>query len=305
MPQTYFDEETFSLAIRDINTNPILTDRRLVRYLLKYPSDRRALLYNVRLLIILNRLDEAEAKLKRAKALIDSAKTPSESLEKSKESYIRARLMLLSFQKKYDEMYQFYNDNYKAIVAFNEQNPRQSLKPCYFWGQVNLGYIAQEIRESNSYEYRQIIKYSEDDFRKHLEESLVRTNNDKSAFAQGFPIDEVIQEVKYQISNADNRLNSGYYANKYVFRYPGCGICKEQTESGIKSQETDYFVVTTLHDTTSILSMTPASAKECENMPYIIDLSTFGMTPPSSPKVRQITGPGGRIDRFNKRFGLK
>ena len=316
MQKKFFDEEKFKLAIRDITTNPILTSRRLSQYLLEFEEDRRALTYYAHVLIVLNRLDEAEEQLQKAKKLIDFAQTENVMLQLSRLSYIRTNLMLLSFQGKYEELVAFYTnvDNKAIIQEFNEKNPGESLEPSYYWALINIGQAPRLNLETASYEYAQMSQYSELMFVRGIKQQEINGVGTSSAFLYDFPISDIIKVVKEQIKKAQppQIMNSGYNSNKYVFKYPGCGIARKKPESKegqeqkpeLKSQKTDYFVVTALNGTDYLLLMYPEFIENCENMPYI-DLTDLGKQfGPKMPKSLVPDG-GSRIDRFNKRFGLK
>lgn len=305
MKNRYYDPEEFKTATACINTNPEEAERRFTEYLKKYPYDRSAIAYHAHVLIVLNRLDEAEIKLDRLEHLIATSRDNNEKLKKSRKLFIKTKVSLLCYQRKFEELYVFWNSNFHEIKALTT-NGEFDISPAYFWCLVNLGKVDTSNRNGdktsksggNTYEYRQMIEYSYEDFLAHVKKHTDSTMGNPRVFRADFPFAQVIEEVKKKIPK-EAGLNSNFTITKYVFRYPECGIVKESNDKNSPPTEkkSDYFMVVVLHDTTNILTMYPAANNLCEYQPNVIDLSYLlsdvPVIGPTIPREMKPTGKKG------------
>lgn len=313
MKNKFYDVRAFNYAIECINEDPKEAERRLADYLKRFPFDRSAIAYHAHVLIVLNRLFEAELVINRLEQLIKNSTVPETKREEDMEVFLKTKVSLLGYQKKFDELYKFWNDNFSAIKALGEK-ANFDMGPAYFWCLVNLGLVDTSNRigyktsgsDGNTYEYRQMIKYSDEDFLGHVKKHIDSTMGNPRVFIPDFPFGQVIEEVKKKISKEEG-LNSNFNVTKYVFRYPGCGIIKEEgKDNTIRERKTDYFIVVVLHGTTNILTVYPASKDSCSRQPNVIDLSyLLADTTVIGPRISKTPPQPSQVDRFNKRFGLK
>lgn len=312
MKNKYYDKNAFNYAIECINEDPIEAERRLAEYVKKFPTDRSAIAYRAHVLIVLNRLLEAEVVINELEQLIQNSTVSEPKHKEDIVKFIKTKAALLCYQKKFEELYVFLNDNFQVTKAQEGEN--FNMGPAYFWCLVNLGLVDTSNRigsktsgsNGNTYEYRQMIEYSYEDFLDHVKKHIDSTMGNPRVFIPEFPFEQVIEEVKKKISKEEG-LNSNFNVTKYVFRYPGCGIIKEAGKDGsIREMKTDYFIVVVLHDTTNILTVYPASKDFCSRQPNVIDLSyLLADVPVMGPEFNKTRDTTSRVARFNKRFRLK
>lgn len=312
MKNKFYDVRAFNYAIECINEDPKEAEQRLADYLKRFPFDRTAIAYHAHVLIVLNRLFEAEQVVNRLEQLIRNSTVPETKHKEDMVKFIKTKVALLCYQKKFEELYAFLNDNFQVIKAQEGEN--FNMGPAYFWCLVNLGLVDTSNRigyktsesDGNTYEYRQMIKYSDEDFLEHVKKHIDSTMGNPRVFIPDFPFGQVIEEVKKKISKEEG-LNSNFNVTKYVFRYPGCGIIKEEgKDNTIRERKTDYFIVVVLHGTTNIITVYPASKDSCSRQPNVIDLSyLLAETPVIGPRISKTPHQPSRVERFNKRFGLK
>lgn len=303
MVYQFYSEKEFKWATATINTDPREAERRLIQYIGRWDKDRSAYIAYARILILLDNLDEAEITSEKIEKLIRDARDENrdnpDSIYKDEDELLGIKIRILGFREKYEELYEFYNNNFWRLKSLDED-----IESVMFWCKKQLGLLDSTRRVGHSYKFRQIIQYSESDFREHIKGHLSRSDDtrdlsyyDLCAFGSEFPLEKILEEIKKQIPNS-NRLNPNSPVNKYVFKYPRCGK--------VDGKVVDYFQVIAFHNTSDILTMYPSPNDLCKSQPYIIDLSQLEEAPPSSPYSKKLRPEGpSRIDRFNKRFGLK
>ena len=156
MATEYFNKIEFKHALSFVETNPSLARIKFEEYLKKYPKDYSAYTYYASVLITLKELDKAEYVLNSMDFLSRNDKNYANKLDKihlNTINSISSRLRLLSYQEKYKELYQLYQQYYKEI-----QN--MDMAPLIFYCQKQLGMIAPEKREKHPYIFRQIASYN-------------------------------------------------------------------------------------------------------------------------------------------------
>ena len=194
---------------------------------------------------------------------------------------------LLSYQHKYSELYKFFNDYFSIIIDLK-------LTSLVFFCRKKLNLLDSESRDGNTYLYRQIIEYKNDDFLEHIKKHLADFNKDldnpnSSIFSTDFPIDNVIETVKKCIPSS-KRLFTGFYEDTYVFKYDCCGR--------VNNKSTNYFKVICFNDTNDIITMCPSL--NCEELPYIDINHLNSIIHTENCKVKRLS----QTDKFNQRYKL-
>lgn len=290
MKTKYFNTWKFQQALSHMDSNPYESKIKFEQYLKEYPKDYSAYPYYASTLIILGELHNAELILDYVEQLsIDDIyfKKDTDKYKRLKKNILSNRIKILSYQEKYEELYELCQNNLEDIKTY-------SMKPVYFYSRKKTGRIVNEIRETNSYQFRQIVSYQEEDLLENLQIHLSIYNQDinnpnKNIFIENFPIKEIINEIKKYLPS-DKRLLYGYFENHYIFKYPNCG--KEN------NKQTDYFKVICFHNTSDIITIYPTTNGQF--LPYI-DLSYLVHESKNVPKVKRLS----QIDKFNQRYQQK
>lgn len=288
MKNKYFDEWEFNQALSFIATNPLVAKLKFQRYLKRYPKDYSAYIYYTVPLITLGEFKKAEKILETLIILIESDKeyeykVNKTSQKKIKLNIISSKLRLLSYQEKYKELYQYY------LLHINEiQDLDLDINPLIFYCRKKLGLLDATPREQQAYIFRQIIHYKEEDFLKHIKRHLPNNfkEDNHGIFNTNFPIEEVLTEIKKHLLLVQ-RLYPYLYVDEYIFKYDSCGKDNNKT--------VDYFKVLCFHNTNNIITIYPSD--DCEELPYI-DLNYLVK---DDVKTKGLS----RIDKFNKRYGIK
>ncbi len=280
MKDIYFNEYEFKKAFKLTDTDLIKSTSMYEEYLRKYPKDYSTYPFYASNLISLGRLEEAEQVIEEVerKSKRDSkfcGLTKTYPLFKKTLFFVKTRL--LAYQKKYDELYEFCMMNRKLLSGDS----------ILFYAKSKLGMIDLSQRDCNSYLYRQIVRYEEEDFLDHVKKHMSDCRDSVSVFDKDFSFNEVLGEIKKHIPS-DKKTLIGLYENAYYFRYDNCGQCDYKSVNFIK--------VICFDDTGDIITMYPCS--EGENFPFV-DLNY--MRGKETEKVKKIS----QIDKFNRRFGLK
>ena len=165
-----------------------------------------------------------------------------------------------------------------------------NMKDVMFYLKKNMGKFDEKRREKNSYLFRQIVEYKEEDFFNHIQKHSADYNKDldnpnKNIFVPGFPIENVVNEVKKNLFD-NNRLYTGFIENTYVFKCEGCGR--------VDKKLVDYLKVVCFDKTKDIITMLPVSGME--NFPQV-DISYITKKEEKKEEKRP-----SQIDKFNKRF---
>lgn len=154
--------------------------------------------------------------------------------------------------------------------------------------------LDKNLREGNTYLYRQMVYYKNDDFLDHIKEHLADYNKDldnpnSCIFSTDFPISEIIETVISYIPS-NKRFFTGFYQDTYVFKYDCCGKVNNKT--------TNYFKVVCFNDTKDIITMFPSL--NCNELPCI-DLNYLIKNKiTENNKVKRLS----QIDKFNQKYKL-
>lgn len=287
MRDIYFNEFEFNQVLKMLNICPDLSKDMFEQYLKKYPKDYSAYPYYCSNLIILNRLEEAENFLNYFEKIYynDKKNIDPEKNKKIMENIFFSKIKLLSYQKKYEELYQFCSKNIEYIIS-------REMNSVLFYAKKLTGRLNLNRRDENSYLFSQLVKYEEKDFFEHIKKHLVDSNECKKeknacVFCENFPIKNVVEEIKKYIPS-DKKLLWGFYDDIYYFKYDNCGRSNDKI--------VNYFKVVCIHDTKEFITMCPVQINE--NLPYI-DLNY--MVNEELPKIKKIS----QIDKFNQRFNRK
>ena len=286
MSNKYFDIFEFKQIMNLMDIDPYASLSLYEQYLNKYPNDYSAYLLYCSNLIILGKLDDAERiynyfenKYKNDKEL-----EGTERSKKIKESQVFTKIKLLSYQEKYDELYDFCIKNINIIRECN-------MHDAFFYSRKMTNRLDLNKRDENSYLFSQIVRYEEKDFLNHIKKHMLNTDETiekecNTIFKQDFPVEKVIEEIKKYIQS-DKKLFLGFYDNVYYFKYDGCGR--------VDNNVVDYIKVVCFNGTKNFITMCPVVGSK--NLPYE-DLNYLVNEEPEIKRMSQ-------IDKFNKKFNKK
>lgn len=288
MANKYYDDWEYKKAMVTVESDPYRGAIELKNYLEKYPLDYTTYPYYISVLITIGEFAAAEENIYYIESILNSGVYKNDERREKILIYsiVFSKFKLLCCKEKYEEAYRFYLANTGVVDSFDVD------KIVYFL-KVRLGLVKENIEERASlpYFYRQAIDYQESDFlhhaKKHCKDTLHGNEDDETEFVSGFPIEEVVSEIKKYIP-LDKKLYHGFVDNTYIFKYDNCGTCDRRT--------VNYIKVITFNDNNSIITMYPYV--KGERLPYI-DLNYMKVE--SNTKVKRLS----QIDKFNKRFGIK
>ena len=287
MNKNYFNIWEFKQALDLAETDPISARLLYEEYFKKYPKDYSGYPYYCSNLITLGELELAEKILDYVEKeyIKDNLFNKEEKIKKFEYNMFFTRTKLLSYQERYEELYRLCVKNISRVAD-------KSLNSVWFYSKKRTGRLNNGERDANSYLFRQIVRYEQDDFYKHIQKHLSNYNENlempnTAIFEEKFPLKEVVEEIKKYIPS-DKRLFLGFYDDVYYFRYDECG--REDKKI------VNYFKVVCLHNSQDFITMCPV--KGSDNLPHI-DLNY--MKKEELSKVKKIS----QIDRFNKRYNIK
>ena len=309
MKQQFHNELELTQALSFFKSDPYEAKSRMEEYIKKYPRSYSDYPFYAGILIALRELEQAEKFLDDVSKLVSNDNYYKNNITLYKlyqRRYNIAKIRLLLYKGEYQELYDNYVkpntyicnvEKYDLDLLTDNQNigSNINMQQVKFYCRKKLGLINSNFRNNKSYLVRQIIKYDFNDFLRHIQKHMVDFNVDKdkpndNLFVSGFPIMEVIDEVKKYIPN-DNALYVGLSSDRYVFKYTGCGR--------VNNKLVDYIHVICFHGTDEIITMCPSI--EGEYLPHI-DLDYMNNTQKSDDiKVKRRS----QIDKFNQRFGIK
>lgn len=285
----YYNRLEFDKIIKISKIDPKTAISLFKKYIEDYSYDYSSITYYIFELITICEFVEADDEIKELESRFKKGLLYKDDSKRSMllehdiklcklKLYLNAGLM-----KKAVEL---YSDNYNEFSCLNNK--------VKFYMKKLRGELDLNRRSPNSYEFRQIVKYDELDFKNNLKICQYNSNESDEEikpkhFNHDFPLDDVIKEVKKKMS-IDNRLCHGYVDNMYVFKYDHCG------RDGNKS--VDYFKVTTLCYSTDIIAMYPSSG--CEFLPYV-DLNYLK----EKEESRSLIKRPSQIDKFRQRYYSK
>lgn len=288
MKNKYFDKEEFQQILTLTKNNPYKAKYRFEEYLTKYPEDYSTYPYYISNLISLQKIEEAEEVLNYlSNAFIDNKKfnRNKEKLERLKRYIIINKIKILSFKEQYQEVHQLYLENKELIDSIHIGN-------VIFYCENKLSPHNKEYRNDNSYLFRQIIEYQEEDFLDHIKKHAYSDNEETttetiSTFSKDFPLNKVLNEIKKHIPSSTNMFY-GFYSNIYTFKYDKCGICN--------GQQTNYFKVVCFNKTDNIITMFPSiegANLPCIDLNYLLEENINKFT-----NIKRLS----QIDKFNQRY---
>lgn len=284
MNTLYFNKYEFKKAISFFEINPYEAKKQLKEYIDKYPLDYNSYTYYVSSLISIGEINEAEELLKK----IENELYPIIEDKKKELMYrniIFIKLKLLSYQERYEELYELCNLNFHQVRSMN-------LMPLYLICAQKLNQPINWFLKDESYILNQIKEYKEETFIEHIKKHLADYNCDldnpnSNIFCHDFPYLKIIDEVKIYIPS-DKKQFRGFHDDTYVFKYDECGR--------VKTKLTNYFKVACFHNTTKFITMVPVISDG--TFPYV-DLNYLKEeNVEEHPKVKKIS----QIDKFNKRY---
>lgn len=285
MRDKYFDSWEFKQIYDLYEKDPITTRNLYENYLIRHPKDYHAYTCYCSTLITLGEFDLAEKILNQALEIYNSDKKFGKFEKNNKiiEEIFCIKAKLSSYKGDYEELYKLCSENINKITE-------KEINSILFYSKKMTNRLDLNKRDMNSYLFRQIVRYEEEDFRDHIKKHLFEYNENveepsTSIFAPNFPIDEVIEEIKKHIPS-EKRLFFGFYDNVYFFKYNGCGRSDGKL--------VDYFRVVCLNGTQNFITMCPVSVSQ--NLPHI-DLN-YLVNNEEKGKVKKIS----QIDKFNQRF---
>lgn len=225
-------------------------------YLERYPNDYETKIFYATTLMILREFDLAHEILQEVK---DSYLLNKKITKDSDTRKILDKWMFAAEAK-----YLYYRYKFKELHEHLKNTPEElksELDIPRFYCDLKLGYITKEdISYLRSYTKKQIYSYSEEEFKNHLSKHLYENNIDipeeekcDKIFAEDFPTDKVLEEVKKTL-DIDNSLCCGGYNDIYIYRYDSCG-----KDHGITQ---NFFRVVCLHNSYKIIAMSPAAGYE-------------------------------------------
>lgn len=288
MNNKYYDRWEFKKILSTIYIDLEQTIIRFEDYLKRYPKDYSAYSYYASALITLGFFDKANSILDYVESVYTNdykyLNIDDEKIKTLKCNILYARIKLLCYQEKYNELIDLYNENY-------EYTKNLDIDKIYFYCKIKAHMIEFDNRERYSYLYRQASEYKKSDFlyhvQKHCDDYVFDEDEKTSIFNRDFPIYKITNEIdKYLLCN--KRLFYGFVEDTYFFKYNECGLYKGKTSS--------FFKVICFHNTKNIITMYPIY--KSDNLPYI-DLNY--LKEEIMPKVKRRS----QIDKFNDRYGIK
>ena len=289
MENKYYDTWEF-LKTNDITkTNPIEANSRFEEYLQKYPQDYSAYTYYAYNLITLGQFTKAEKILNKLENKFKSDTHFAKQTYKISglnHDILVNRVRLLCYQEKYDEAYNLLKNN-------REEFEHMGVSDIVFYCKKKMGKIDFNRRENNSYLFRQIVEYKEEDFMEHIKKHLADYNSNldepnKNVFVPNFPINEVVEEIKKYIPS-NKMLCTGFWEDVYIFKYNECGRANNRL--------VNYIKVVCFHNTKDFITILPVS--DCENLPCV-DLN-YLIKEDKQPETRRMS----KVDKFNQRYKRK
>lgn len=307
MKDLYYNVHEFNYARDLMDIDPYKAKEAFLLYIERYPQDYRARAYYASVLIILRELDEANRVIEDLEYEAYSnrefmADKNAIFLKHFRQNITFAKIKLLFYQNKYQELYDTYFNNDKIIDIYKDANIYLNQDMGYFrydslafYVKKKLNLIPHDVNNSSyTYLYKQIINYQDEMFLDHIKKHMADFNIEadtpnKSIFKYDFPLDLVFSEIKKYIPS-ERCLYSGLVEDTYVFKYDSCGWNNNKM--------VNYFKIVCFHGTSEFITMCPT--KTGEYFPYI-DLNYMNANiNTDSVKVKRRS----QIDKFNKKYGI-
>ena len=292
----YFNTREFERIFALSKSDPIKSLSEYEKYIKYYPEDNAAKTYYICNLLAVGKYAKADELIEQLE--IESSRNVlyQHDLEKAKHLEYDIKLNKLKsnlFQGRVKEAMEFYYNNSELFSKLG--------KEVLFYFKKLLGQLDTKKRQPNSYLFRQIVEYREDDFREHIKKHLADFNeNDRtvsvSYFNPDFPLDEVIEEIKKYIPS-EKKVSYGFIENTYIFKYNNCGRHTNRI--------VDYFKVITLNNSQDFITMCPSDG--CVDNELVIDLNYMKKDEIEKEKecAKTLAKVPTGLDRFYKRYNLK
>ena len=286
MDNKYYDEWEFHKVQSLRNFNPKETVEKFEQYLKEYPNDYSAYCYYASSLVTIGKLEEAEKVIdyveKRGNKDKNFASKEPYKMKALKFSVLYNKLRIYSYKGEYQKVYNLCVNNPEEIKHLN-------MNDLMFYIRKKLGKVDANKRNKNSYLFRQIVSYKEEDFLEHIKKHLADYNSDldnpnKNIFVPNFPLEDILEEVRKNIPS-NKKMCTGFWENTYIFRCDECG--REN------NRLVNYFKVVCFDKTCDIITILPVSG--CEYLPQV-DLSH--LMKKESKEIKRESA----IERFNRRY---
>lgn len=277
MKYKYYHEGDFRRILKLVSDNYFNNALVLFQdYFERYPSDYVAYVNYADLLIKMGKTDQAEQVLN---SIVINSKLKPEFFE----SFDLIKMKLLVCQKKYEEAYKFFLENFDIL-----ENDKRGTTSFSLFIRKKLNLLTESDMSQKYYLFSQIVNYSDELCLEHLTRHQYSYENDNLVqFLEYFPMKDVYYQIKNMLPmDSNNRIYNSIIDSQYVFKYDNCGK--------VEGKLVDYILVVTLHDTDSIITMYPY--KNSERIPYI------DLTPVIENEVFK-SKRLSQIDKFNQRYG--
>lgn len=282
MKKNMYNYRLFSQAFKILSSNPFKANILFKEYINLDPRSCWAYHYYITSLITIGKFSEAEVELKELIYKLNIEKKYIKRIDELEKSIIINRLRILSYMEKYEELYNYYQENFNMIE-------KMDINALVFYSKSKVNIFDPDRRNVNGYTFRQMLKYDENEFFEHMRKHTADWNKDANIpnpciFSPDFPLKTIVEEIKKYIPS-ENRIYPGFYENAYIFKYDECGRNKNKI--------TDYFKVICFHNTNQIITMYPEIFDEY--MPYV-DLNYLKQN--NHNAVRRLS----QTEKFNRRY---
>lgn len=281
----YFDHTQYNYILKLIEEQKINSAiMAFEKYHEEFPYDLRATTTYASLLM-------NDGNIETAKEILEQAIITTKAKNINKYDLIKAKLKLLCCEGKYQEAYDYLQENNILLRRKDKEYDK-----CLIFLKVKLGLPIQLNKNDplyQQYTISQMISYSEEYALEHIRKHIGDySNSEKSCFSSDFPLEEIFNKLRIILPLTDyRRMYSGIGKNLYIFKYDNNGrYC---------TRVNDYIRVITIQDTNDILTMYPSENKG--DLPYIdLDIEKEEEIT-ELPKVKRMS----QIDKFNQRYGKK
>ncbi|MBR2833602.1 MAG: hypothetical protein IKE75_04160 [Bacilli bacterium] len=282
MAAKYFNSYEFKQAINTLHKDPYNAMELFENYLENYPNDYCAYPSYIYCLVMIGEIEKASEILDYVESMVSldaHFQSKTDKFDEYSNRIVLAKMRILARQEKYQEIYDLYFDNPIDL--------KDEYRYIIYYCKNKLG-LLDSFPVNQTYMQRQIINYSEENFKEHIKKHLANYNADDSKqnlsiFGSDFMLDEVINEIKKYIPS-ENKLCHGLFEDAYIFKYDACGR--------VNNKLTNYFKVVTFAESSNFITMYPA--RTCENLPY----TDFNYLVDQKPKVKVLS----QTEKFNRRY---
>lgn len=282
MSEKYFNVIKTKQIFNCLKTNCFTAKDEMEAYINEYPNDYSMQCFYAGVLITIGKIDEAKFILNNIEKIINDEIIVSNLLNKKKEIKNNYFFTMLR--------YYIYSGQYNEFIKLYLSQSNLNLNAALMYCDKKLNLIDKNRREPNSYIFRQIVEYQEDDFLDHIHKHLAEYNDIdepiSSIFSYDFPLENMIAEIKKYIP-CSMKINSGFIENTYMFKYDYCGKVKNKT--------VNYFKMVTFNNTNEFITMCPSD--EYSEYPCF-DLNYMRQDKPIIKKLSQ-------VEKFNRKYHIQ